>query len=167
MKGILEEDCPKDAERGNGMKLVFERAKKEDLEEIHEIEIASFPDPWSVDSLWTFASDGQVRSLVCVREKERGELVGYYALQHVLDEAEIAIIAVKRKFRRQGLGRAILDEIKCFCQEREITKIYLEVRSENEAAVHLYRSFGFQEVGRRKNYYEAPKDDALLFSFSI
>ena len=151
----------------NGMKLVFERANKEDLEEIHEIEIASFPDPWSVDSLWTFASDEQVRTLVCARDEETGELVGYYALQYVLDEAEIAIIAVKRKFRRQGLGREILDEIKCFCQGKEIIKIHLEVRSENEAAVHLYRSFGFQEVGRRKNYYEAPKDDALLFSFSI
>ena len=149
------------------MKLVFERAKKEDLEEIHEIEIASFPDPWSVDSLWTFASDEQVRTLVCARDEETGELVGYYALQYVLDEAEIAIIAVKRKFRRQGLGREILDEIKCFCQGKEIIKIHLEVRSENEAAVHLYRSFGFQEVGRRKNYYEAPKYDALLFSFSI
>ena len=39
------------------MELVFERAKKDDLEEIHEIEIASFPDPWSVDSLWAFASN--------------------------------------------------------------------------------------------------------------
>ena len=66
------------------MKLVFERAKKEDLEEIHEIEIASFPDPWSVDSLWTFASDEQVRTLVCARDEETGELVGYYALQYVL-----------------------------------------------------------------------------------
>ncbi|MBO4650652.1 MAG: ribosomal protein S18-alanine N-acetyltransferase [Clostridiales bacterium] len=149
------------------MKLVFERAKKEDLEEIHEIEIASFPDPWSVDSLWAFASNEQVRTLVCARDEETSELVGYYALQYVLDEAEIAIIAVKRKFRRQGLGRAILDEIKRFCGEREIIKIHLEVRSENEAAVHLYRSFGFEEVGRRKNYYEAPKDDALLFSLSI
>lgn len=149
------------------MKLVFERAKKEDLEEIHEIEIASFPDPWSVDSLWAFASNEQVRTLVCARDEETSELVGYYALQYVLDEAEIAIIAVKRKFRRQGLGRAILEEIKRFCGEREIIKIHLEVRSENEAAVHLYRSFGFEEVGRRKNYYEAPKDDALLFSLSI
>lgn len=149
------------------MKLLFERAKKEDLEEIHEIEISSFPDPWSVDSLWAFASNEQVRTLVCARDEETGELVGYYALQYVLDEAEIAIIAVKRKFRRQGLGRSILDEIRCFCQEREIVKIHLEVRSENEAAVHLYRSFGFEEVGRRKNYYEAPKDDALLFCLSI
>ena len=81
------------------MTLVFERAKKEDLEEIHEIEIASFPDPWSVDSLWVFASDASVRTLVCAREEETGELVGYYALQYVLDEAEIAIIAVKSLLR--------------------------------------------------------------------
>lgn len=149
------------------MQVLFERAKKEDLKEIHEIEIASFPDPWSVDSLWAFASDEQIRTLVCAREKESGELVGYYALQYVMDEAEIAIIAVKRKFRRQGLGRLLLEEIRSFAIARGITRIHLEVRSENEAAVHLYRSFGFLEVGRRKNYYEAPKDDAILFTFSI
>lgn len=149
------------------MNLVFETAKKDDLHEIHEIEIASFPDPWSVDSLWAFASNEQVRTLVCAREKESRELVGYYALQYVLDEAEIAIIAVKRKFRRQGLGTKILQEISAFAKERGIKKIHLEVRSENEAAVHLYRSFGFEEVGRRKNYYEAPKDDAILFTLSI
>ena len=120
-----------------------------------------------MDSLWAFASDEQIRTLVCARDKESGELVGYYALQYVMDEAEIAIIAVKRKFRRQGLGRLLLEEIRSFAIGRGITKIHLEVRSENEAAVHLYRSFGFLEVGRRKNYYEAPKDDAILFTFSI
>jgi ribosomal-protein-alanine N-acetyltransferase len=149
------------------MLLTFERAKKEDLEEIHEIEVASFPDPWSVDSLWAFASDEQVRTLIAVRDMESGELVGYYALQYVLDEAEIAVIAVKRKFRRQGIGRRLLEEIKSFAIGQKIRKIHLEVRSENEAAVHLYRSFGFVEVGRRKNYYEAPKDDAILFCLSI
>ena len=149
------------------MNVLLAKAKKEDLEEVHEIEIASFPDPWSVDSLWAFASDETVRTLVCAREKETGELVGYYALQYVLDEAEIAIIAVKRKFRRQGLGRYLLDEIRAWAGDRGITKIHLEVRSENEAAVHLYRSYGFEEVGRRKNYYEAPRDDALLFCLSI
>ncbi len=149
------------------MTLVFERAEKEDLEEIHEIEIASFPDPWSVDSLWVFASDASVRTLVCAREEETGELVGYYALQYVLDEAEIAIIAVKRKYRRQGLGRRLLDEIRKWAQKQGIKKIHLEVRSENEAAVHLYRTYGFQEVGRRRNYYEAPRDDAILFLLSI
>ncbi|MBO4927070.1 MAG: ribosomal protein S18-alanine N-acetyltransferase [Clostridiales bacterium] len=149
------------------MTVLFERAKKEDLEEIHDIEIASFPDPWSIDSLWAFASNETVRTLVCARDEESGELVGYYALQYVLDEAEIAIIAVKRKFRRQGLGKLLLEEIRNFCKERDIKVIHLEVRSENEAAVHLYRTFGFDEVGRRKNYYEAPKDDALLFRYSI
>ena len=149
------------------MTILLAKAKKEDLEEVHEIEIASFPDPWSVDSLWAFASDETVRTLVCARDEKTGELVGYYALQYVLDEAEIAIIAVKRKYRRQGLGRYLLDRIVEWAKEKGITKIHLEVRSENEAAVHLYRTYGFEEVGRRKNYYEAPRDDAILFRLSI
>lgn len=149
------------------MELVFSRAEQEDLEKIAAIEQVSFPDPWSVDSLWTFASDETVRTLVTAKEKESGELVGYYALQYVLDEAEIAIIAVAAKFRRQGVGRELIEEIKKFCINKEIKTLHLEVRSENEAALHLYRAMGFQEVGRRRDYYEKPIDDAILFSLSI
>lgn len=149
------------------MELSFQRAQMEDLEKIAAIEKVSFPDPWSVDSLWTFASDETIRTLVTAKEKESGELVGYYALQYVLDEAEIAIVAVAVKYRRQGVGRELIEEIKCFCRRNNITTLHLEVRSENEAAIHLYRAMGFAEVGRRKNYYEHPKDDAILFTLSI
>ncbi len=149
------------------MELVFARAQKEDLEKIAAIEQVSFPDPWSVDSLWTFASDDTVRTLVTAKEKESGDLVGYYALQYVLDEAEIAILAVAVKYRRQGVGRELIDEIKSFCKRKKITTLHLEVRSENEAAIHLYRAMGFEEVGRRRDYYEKPIDDAILFSLSI
>ncbi|MBR3057421.1 MAG: ribosomal protein S18-alanine N-acetyltransferase [Clostridiales bacterium] len=149
------------------MELIFQRAQQEDLEKIAAIEQVSFPDPWSVDSLWTFASDESIRTLVTAKEKESGELVGYYALQYVLDEAEIAILAVAVKYRRQGIGRELIDEIKSFCMRKKISVLHLEVRSENEAAIHLYRAMGFTEVGRRKDYYEKPKDDAILFSLSI
>jgi len=149
------------------MELVFGKAEQEDLEKIAAIEQVSFPDPWSVDSLWTFASDETVRTLVTAKEKESGELVGYYALQYVLDEAEIAILAVAVKYRRQGVGRELIEDIKSFCKKKKITTLHLEVRSENEAALHLYRAMGFTEVGRRRDYYEKPIDDAILFSLSI
>ena len=149
------------------MELVFEKAKEEDLEKIAAIEQVSFPDPWSVDSLWTFASDETIRTLVTAKDKESGELVGYYALQYVLDEAEIAIVAVAAKFRRQGVGRELIEAVKQFCKCKKISVIHLEVRSGNEAAVHLYRAMGFQETGCRKNYYDKPREDALLFSLSI
>ena len=149
------------------MELVFERAKEEDLEKIAAIEQVSFPDPWSEDSLWTFASDETIRTLVTAKNKESGELVGYYALQYVLDEAEIAIVAVAAKYRRQGVGRELIEAIKAFCKSKKISMIHLEVRAGNEAAVHLYRAMGFQETGCRKNYYDKPKEDALLFSLSI
>ena len=149
------------------MEICYRPATQEDITAIHEIEVASFPDPWSENSLWTFASDEQVRTLVVARDQETKDIVGYFALQYVLDEAEIAIIAVKQQYRRQGIGREILQEIKCFCQGKSITTIHLEVRSENEAAIHLYRAFGFEEVGRRKNYYASPKDDAILFRLSV
>ena len=154
-------------EQKKPMELVFEKAKEEDLEKIAAIEQVSFPDPWSEDSLWTFASDETIRTLVTAKEKESGELVGYYALQYVLDEAEIAIVAVAAKYRRQGVGRELIEAVKTFCKRKKISVIHLEVRAGNEAAVHLYRAMGFQETGCRKNYYDKPKEDALLFSLSI
>ncbi|MBP5491303.1 MAG: ribosomal protein S18-alanine N-acetyltransferase [Clostridiales bacterium] len=149
------------------MELLFEKAKQADLETIAAIEKVSFPDPWSVDSLWTFASDETIRALVTAKEKETGELVGYYALQYVLDEAEIAIVAVAAKFRRMGIGRQLIEDIIAFCKSKDVSTIHLEVRSENEAAIHLYRAMGFEENGRRKNYYENPREDAILFRLSI
>ena len=149
------------------MELVFKKAEEDDLEKIAAIEKVSFPDPWTVDSLWAFASDNSIRTLVTVKDKETGEIVAYYALQYVLDEAEIAILAVAAKYRRQGIARMMIEEIKKFCKERKIVLLHLEVRSENEIAQHLYRAMGFREVGRRKDYYERPVDDAILFSVSI
>jgi ribosomal-protein-alanine N-acetyltransferase len=78
------------------------------------------------------------------------------------DELHIANIAVAPKFRRLGLGRRLLGHVLHRAAEKGMQSATLEVRVGNRAALSLYESYGFQEVGRRKRYYSDNREDALL-----
>lgn len=123
------------------------------------LEKVCFQDPWSEGmllgelrnplSLWLTALDG-------------GTVAGYIGSQSVLDEADVMNLAVSPAYRRQGIGRSLLRELKDALLAKGVAALLLEVRPSNEAAFSLYRSEGFVEVGRRKNYYLHPKEDALI-----
>ena len=95
------------------------------------------------------------------------KVVGYCIMYYVLDEGEIARIAVDDTCKRQGVGRAILNQVECICKEKAITKILLDVRESNETARAFYRDYGFVEDGIRKNFYEMPKEHAVLMSKDV
>jgi len=79
-----------------------------------------------------------------------------------VDEGEIANIAVAPDEWGAGIGRALLDAALDEADRRRATAVYLEVRDSNERARHLYRSRGFEEVGRRRGYYRRPVEDAIV-----
>lgn len=124
-----------------------------------ELEKVCFQDPWSermlLDelenplSLWLAALDG-------------GTLAGYIGSQSVQGEADVMNLAVSPAYRRRGVGRALLRELAGALRSKGVAALLLEVRPSNEAAVSLYRSEGFVQVGRRKNYYFHPREDALI-----
>ena len=124
-----------------------------------ELEKVCFQDPWSermlLDelenplSLWLAALDG-------------GTLAGYIGSQSVQGEADVMNLAVSPAYRRRGVGRALLRELAGALRSKGVTALLLEVRPSNEAAASLYRSEGFVQVGRRKNYYFHPREDALI-----
>ena len=99
-----------------------------------------------------------------VAEDETGAVLGYAGLQVVLDEGCITKIAVLPAFRRQKIAARLLQVFFDFAKAHELRFITLEVRASNDAAIALYQKFGFAEVGRRKNYYEKPKEDALIMT---
>lgn len=98
-----------------------------------------------------------------VAEGEDGSVLGYAGLHVILDEGYIDNVAVRPDCRRQGIADRLLD-VFCRFGEEKLAFLTLEVRPSNEAAVALYRKHGFQEAGRRRDYYEAPKEDALLLT---
>jgi [ribosomal protein S18]-alanine N-acetyltransferase len=89
-------------------------------------------------------------------------IAGYVVALDAADEGEILNLAVSESGRRRGLGRALVQQIIEVLSGRGVTKVYLEVRESNAPARALYTAFGFREVGRRKQYYRRPVEDAIV-----
>ena len=134
---------------------------EEHIPQIAALERACFSRPWSEESLrgelWNDAA------VVIVAEGEDGTVIGYAGLQTVLDEGYINNVAVDERFRRQGVADELIAAFVRFGQAR-LAFLTLEVRASNGPAIALYAKHGFEEVGRRKNYYEDPREDAVLMT---
>ena len=123
---------------------------------VAELERLNFSTPWDENSvrseltnklaLWLVALDGE-------------QVVGYVGSQTVLQEADMMNIAVADSRRRQGIARKLVEEL---IRQLDAYQLTLEVRQSNAAAISLYKSLGFSQVGLRKNYYQKPKENALI-----
>lgn len=133
----------------------------EDTEEIAEIEKQCFSTPWSRQGL--ISELGNESSVFLTAEKD-GEVAGYMGMHIVLDECYIANIAVKDKFRRQGIGQKLLSTAEKTAKERNCSFISLEVRVSNTPAISLYKKLGYASVGERKNFYSDPVENALIMT---
>jgi len=89
-------------------------------------------------------------------------LLGFGCLWMILDEAHITLLVVDIAYRRQGLGRSLLLALLGVARQQGMARATLEVRASNGGAIALYQSFGFQEAGRRKQYYQHPPEDACI-----
>ena len=131
------------------------------LDEIAALERVCFSAPWS-RAMLAEELDNACSAFLAALDED-GHVVGYAGLQVVLDEGYIDNVAVRPNCRKQGIADRLLDVFCRFGQEH-LAFLTLEVRPSNTAAVALYEKHGFQEAGRRKNYYEAPQEDALLLT---
>lgn len=98
-----------------------------------------------------------------------GKLVGYAGMWHIVNEGHITNVAVLQEYRRQGIGKRLLEELIQIAQEKEMIGITLEVKISNLAAQKLYSNYGFRPEGIRKRYYSDTGEDAVImwkyFSF--
>jgi [ribosomal protein S18]-alanine N-acetyltransferase len=132
-----------------------------DLPEVIALERACYGDPWPASAFSTLTENPRVYFAVA-RSDQRGTLAGFVIAWYVLDEAELANLAVAPEHRRQGIGEALLDAMLDDAAARGSAHVYLEVRESNQAARSLYKTRLFEEVGRRKRYYRSPAEDALI-----
>ncbi len=132
------------------------------LDEVAELERVCFSTPWSRNMLAEELDNALSAFLVALGDD--GKVVGYAGLQVVVDEGYIANIAVWPEYRRQGVASQLLQVFLDFAQGNHLAFLTLEVRASNYDAIALYGSRGFRSVGRRKNYYEHPKEDALIMT---
>ena len=117
-----------------------------------------FSDPWSRQDF----SDCVTYALFLVAEGEAHAIAGYVVALDAADEGEILNLAVAPNGRRHGLGRALVEHVLGALTTRGVRQIYLEVRDSNAPARALYAAHGFKEVGRRKQYYRRPVEDAIV-----
>ena len=136
-------------------------ARRRDLGGVEEIELKAFSDPWSQASFVALL-DNPLVWFVVAEEPGTARLAGYIVAWFVADEAEIANLAVAQDVRRRGVGALLLDGALAESERRGARAVFLEVRQSNAAARALYRSRGFDEIGRRPRYYRAPVEDALV-----
>lgn len=141
--------------------LLVRAATERDLAAVHAIEVAAFSDPWSRGSFASLLRDPRVLFAVAESDDLTG-VIGYVVAWFVVDEAEVANVAVAPGARGRGVGARLLDEALDVARERGVTAVYLEVRDSNAAARALYESRGFEQVGRRRRYYRRPVEDALV-----
>ena len=133
--------------------------KESHVSAIVELEKLCFSDPWNEEavgselnnplSCWVVAMDGD-------------RLAGYVGSQSVLGWADMMNLAVHPDYRRMGVGEQLVEELTRRLREQKVTCLTLEVRASNAPAISLYEKLGFNQVGRRPNYYFHPKEDALI-----
>lgn len=134
------------------------------IKEIAQIERECFTEPWSEASLEEELYNPLASFIVAQRPD--GAVLGYAGLHAVMDEGYIDNIAVREDYRGQGIADDLLDVFVRFGQAH-LAFLTLEVRPSNEAAIQLYYKHGFAQVGRRKDYYKQPKEDAIIMTLEF
>lgn len=132
------------------------------LDEVAELERICFPDPWSRNMLAEELDNALSAFLVAL--DDAGRVAGYAGLQVVLDEGTITNIAVRPEYRRQGIAADILQVFENFARGNRLAFLTLEVRASNTAARALYEKLGYVQAGARRNYYEHPREDAIIMT---
>ena len=133
------------------------------LDELERLERICFSRPWSKRMLGE-ELDNACAAFLVAEDADTGAVLGYAGLLAMMDEGYITNVAVFPEYRRCGIAAKIIEVFMNFARANKLAFLTLEVRPSNAAAIALYQGFGFEEVGRRRNYYDLPKEDALILT---
>lgn len=140
--------------------LVIRQARKEDSESLAKTDLLCFTIPWSRKA---FESEFEYENEAFYIIAEIGDdVAGYMGMRMIFDEGHITNVAVKPEYRRKHVAKAMMTVFLEEGKKRGINSFTLEVRESNEPAINLYKSFGFTEEGKRKNYYPDNHEAAII-----
>lgn len=146
----------------NRMRVRIVPMTADHLDEVAELERICFSAPWSRNMLAEELDNALSAFLVALDDE--GKVVGYAGVQVILDEGYITNVAVRPEYRRRGVAAQLLEVFIAFAEGNKLAFLTLEVRASNQAAIVLYGRHGFRSAGRRRNYYEHPKEDAIIMT---
>lgn len=141
--------------------ITVARMESADIPAVEAIARDCFTEAWTVEGFRSELTSSHAIPLVARRA---GEVVGFLCAAVVYDEGTINLIAARRDCRGQGIASAMLDELFAQGRERGAAFFTLEVRESNQTAIRFYQKHGFEPVGRRRNFYTQPCEDALLYT---
>ncbi|MFK3794033.1 MULTISPECIES: ribosomal protein S18-alanine N-acetyltransferase [Pseudomonas] len=144
--------------------LTFRLATEADLDAILKIEYAAFSHPWTRGIFMDALKSYEVWLMF-----EGSQQVGHGVIQVIIDEAHLLNITVKPENQGRGLGLHLLEALMKRAYQKDARECFLEVRSSNQTAYRLYERYGFNEVGRRRDYYPAVggREDALVMACTL
>lgn len=137
--------------------------EEKDLEQVYQIEQESFAQPWTYqDFEQAIDNTNSLYLKLYLVAEEEGEIIGYCGLWGIAGEGQINNVAVKKKYRGKHVGNQMLHELIQLGLNKNLTAFTLEVRVSNQSAIKLYHNLKFEDVGIRKNFYDYPKEDAII-----
>jgi [ribosomal protein S18]-alanine N-acetyltransferase len=145
--------------------FVFRYMKEQDIDQILEVEHASFATPWSREAFYNEIYNNKFAVYIVLEEDQK--IIGYVGAWVVIDEAHITNVAILPSYRGKKLGEALLRKMMTVAKDMGARSMTLEVRVTNNVAQSLYRKLGFQNGGIRKNYYTDNQEDALVMWVNI
>lgn len=144
--------------------MSYRPIRASDLDEIMVIERGCFVYPWSMRF---FLEELRVQCARSVLAEVNGRILGYILFWWVAGEVDIHNLAVRREFRRRGIGRSLLQRVIDEARHQRARRVTLEVRRSNEPAQRLYESMGFLRTGVRRGYYSDDGEDALTMALEL
>lgn len=141
--------------------LQIVRMQEKHINAIYSIEKSCFSEPWSIEGIKSELKNENARFMVAIKD---GNVIGYAGMYNICSYGYVTNIAVILEYRRMGVARRLLKEL-IFCGINEdMDFISLEVRKSNTAAIELYKSLGFKNVGMRRNFYTKPIENAIIMT---
>lgn len=134
------------------MELVPLPLTEKDIPAVLALEQISHPTPWS-EGMFRSEMTQEISCFIVYQDCSTGSLVGYGGFWNMVGDGNITNVTVSPEFRRQGVGRRIVEDLLVRMRERKMEFASLEVRDSNAPAIHLYESCGFSLLGRRPGYY--------------
>jgi len=145
--------------------IAVRRLSPADVDAVVAIETEAFTSPWRRETFLDLL-DRPGLELLVMEDRDAG-VIGYAVLWCIMDQGELANMAVAPAFRGRGLGGFLLSRVLETARERGVEAVFLEVRVSNGRASRLYERFGFTDVGTRRDYYDSPREDARVMRASL
>ena len=130
-----------------------------DVDAVTEMERSNFSTPWKMDD---FADLLEKSDMGCIVAEEDGEIIGCVVYHNIVGDVDMTNVQVKEAHRKRGIGTALMKAAMEKARSVGGERFTLEVRESNLAAIALYESLGFTVEGKRRGFYEHPREDALI-----